>query len=345
MRKWASLLWRSRRLLIFGPILSLDAVPPALFNWSIVASFAVTLILLAADHPLQAFVTAIHSPFLDQLTYHWLLDPLLWQFAVAACLSAYIMIYAKVVTRAKGDSLGAGRMALDTWCRIFAASIPFVAMVLMFIIGDLVVKPAFAIARPPSPLPEPALTAWVRVLLGRDPASSSMDSAPSGFVMRQIGLLMITLWTTWTLKSTKWPRVLLIAAACGGLLFVAFSRVYRSAHTPLDIALAIAVGTIVCWLAVIPPFTLLAVRRTPLSTVHVSMLAGGTTITMATVLVFSNDPAALIRIYVIGLIILGLLFTFSSSVNIENVRVVPRRLFRRIRASETNSPITRGVAP
>lgn len=119
----------------------------------------------------------------------------------------------------------------------------------------LFLKPAFNCARLPNPMSEPFLVGRLRFYAG--------TSCPSGFVLRQMVLLLLGLLfasgatndTTakdctrdfyWGLRSRRTTGIIIVLAFMTA--FVAFSRIYRGTHTWFDVGITIAASVYCFWL-------------------------------------------------------------------------------------------------
>lgn len=298
---------------LFGPLLCLPPVPLNLFTLSIVSSIGLTFVLAMLGVAFQQPLAGLRNPFLDSLTYQWFFDPTTWHLAVALIASLLILDQAKYVRGA------------DTWSRVVASALPFALLAAVLLLGDSVIKPAYAVQRPPNPLPEPPLTAALRFLASRGPAEP--DSMPSGFVMRQVGLFYLLTWMViGRRKSRKLTRALIETVNILGLVIVAFSRVYRAAHSVLDVAAAIGIGTLLFWIVMLPPFNLVSLRTYCINRVRLSTLVGGSIVLFAVFLGFSNNGAALLKLFSFTLIVLGGIFMVSPLIYLADIRVVVREL-------------------
>jgi membrane-associated phospholipid phosphatase len=296
---------------LFGPLLCLPAVPLNLFTLSIASSIGLTTILAVMGVAFRQPLTSLRNPFLNSLTYQWFFDPTVWHLVVGVLASVLIFGQAKYVRGA------------DTWSRVVASGLPFALLVIVLLIGDFVIKPAYAIQRPLNPLPEPPLTAFFRHLLSKKP--SEPDSMPSGFVMRQISLFYLVTWMIIRRnRSQKWVRTFVEALNILGLVIVAFSRVYRGAHSLLDVAAAIGIGTLLFWTIMLPPFSLISLRGFHINKVRLSTLLGGSIILFVIFLGFSNNGAALIRLFTYMLITIGSIYIVSPLIYLTGIRVIPR---------------------
>lgn len=303
-----------RAALLFGPLLSLPKLPPALFSWSIALGIMLTIVIsLLGASSSEPFLSAIRSPELDRLTATVLLDPTFIHLITALGASLIIFITARVVTSAALSS------------RLIASLFPWILLFIVFFLGDLVVKPAFAVARPSDSLPEPALTTLIRSYISDARVNDGFDSMPSGFVMRQVALFYFVAWLTIPMKSRRPVKVILAVFNFLALAIISFSRVYRGAHSPLDIAAAIGVGTMLFWLVVIPPFSPIRRRFAPLGRIHSSTLAGATLIVFLSLMAFSNRGSEYIRLLTVILILLGLSYLVTGRVDLPDVKVLDRK--------------------
>ena len=128
--------------------------------------------------------------------------------------------------------------------------VPLAAFLMIHGFTEVVLKPSFDYDRPAQHLESPWLSAMLKVDEPRED-----NSCPSGFVVRQLFLLMIGLvfyrgFQANRASQDKPGRIegsTLIGLGTG-VIFVAFSRVYRGFHTMYDIAISISVSCYVFWL-------------------------------------------------------------------------------------------------
>jgi len=237
-------------------------IPRFLFRLSLVLAVVLTLVLSRAF-----FLTLYPSriPVLDSLTGSFALDPwtiqLIYSGAVLFILilaGRYLPSFANRVTR-----LGKlWRWALQVSKAALVTGILFIAIAGSAIsISDYWLKPAFRYRRPSEEyvLPEPPFTAAMESFLNREPQPGDPTSAPSGFVLRQLFLMLLLFILAkgaFSSVSSRWEgrrrfiRVVEHTLYVFNVLmfcWVAFSRVWRGAHTAFDIGISIAVGTLVFW--------------------------------------------------------------------------------------------------
>jgi len=293
---------------IFGPLLCLPNIPWNLFIYSIVISIGLTSILaILGIVPIEPLLN-LRNPHIDALTSWWFLDPFVWQIIVGLLASFLVFRQAKHVRGA------------DIYSRIMASGLPFVVFAIVWVVGDFLIKPAFGVLRPQNPLPEPPVTVFIRSLISSN--SSEPDSMPSGFVMRQVALFYTVTWMV--IKGervNKWVRILAESVAVFGLVLVAFSRIYRGAHTLLDVSGAIAIGTLLFWIFVISPFTVIQIEEKEIPKICLSALIGATIVVFAVFLGFSNNAASLFKIFTSNIIIMGGIYLVSPLIYLTDIQV------------------------
>jgi membrane-associated phospholipid phosphatase len=296
---------------LFGPLMCLPSVPLELFTLSIIISVELTVIITVMGVAFNQSLIGIRTPFLNSLTYQWFFDPITWHFVVGILASFLIFTQAQYIRGA------------DLWSRIIASGIPFVLIVLVFLVGDLLIKPAYAVDRLLNPLPEPILVSFFDRLIESGPPKA--DSMPSGFVMRQVSLFYLVTWIVIQMKYTKkWIRIGCEAISILGLLIVVFSRIYRGAHSLLDVSAAIGVGTLIFWIIMLPPFNIITLRRFYIHKIRLCELVAGILILFLIFLGFSNNASALIKLFIYSMIVIGVVFSVSPILCLSDIRVVPR---------------------
>jgi hypothetical protein len=258
------------------------------FFFTMVVSVFTMLVLLVFGSSAHEYAT--EGTLLDTLTYY--ADPIFGHLLGVACVAITIWF-------------GTAHLCTKRTRRlIFCFCMPCLAVLLLYIFGLVVLKPSFAYDRPAQHLNVPWLTAIVRA-----DESSIRDSCPSGFVLRQMFLLMIGLvfyrgFRTNVKASQKGIGIerssLMILLLL--LIFVGFSRVYRGFHTAYDVAISISVSCYLFWLF----YYLAGVFLSRLPRNMTSGIAAGSCIFVPIFLYYSQDAHwwALIGIglfWVIGL--------------------------------------------
>lgn len=133
---------------------------------------------------------------------------------------------------------------------------PILLMVLLYLMEQAWLKPAFEYPRPDlaaEPLGDPWLTNFVIDIIKRVITSAALELSPyqdipSGFIMRQSLLTYLGIWFIHKLdlsraSTQKWCRLILVIS----FLWVVFSRVYRANHTWLSAIVAVSFITAFFW--------------------------------------------------------------------------------------------------
>lgn len=205
--------------------------PVGLLYYVLAVTAASTAVLCASG--LQTTGAGPPGPLMD-VTY-WL-DPLLFNLLTLALTSV-------VITEKICESLGTPRRSAAFWKGLFTvAVICSFCVLLSYILEVFVLKPAFSHHRPPMAAGETFLLRW----LGYDP-SRYRTSTPSGFTFRQTLLVLVCLLCSFRRTETgtwrlRWRAFVVSLVGMFLTAIVAFVRVYRGLHTPLDIGIGIACG-------------------------------------------------------------------------------------------------------
>jgi len=232
-----------------------------LFRSSVILALVCTMVL-SREYFLNLRVPRV--PTLDRLTGSLWLDPLAVHLYSGILAIVLILIgkYWLRMSEHRGSLLQIVRVAVIT-------TIIFVAILgSAIVLTDYWLKPTFHYDRPSEEyrLPEPPFTETFNDLLNREPEADKPTSAPSGFVLRQLFLMLllfILAQVTFLLLSSRLPRwrkaIIVLKSGFYSLnilmfCWVAFSRVWRGNHTIFDVGISIAVGILIFW----PSFFLLA---------------------------------------------------------------------------------------
>lgn len=206
----------------------------SVFFFSMVVAILVMLLL-----SLPVFGVPGHgraAGILELVTYY--VDPLVVHLCGIACVSFLIWCGVWDVKARWFHKLG------------FSLFVPSVTLVLVYFIEEHILKPSFAYPRPPGCLVSP----WLTGLLKIDEPTVA-DSCPSGFVVRQMFLLMtgLVFYRSFDVKNDRngqtatWIERTALTILAVSVVFVAFSRIYRGFHTIYDIGVSVSVSCYLFW--------------------------------------------------------------------------------------------------
>jgi len=190
------------------------------------------------------------TPILDTLTYYC--DPIIFNLMGGIPILLFVML------------LFRGHFSMSRSQSVLLGLVATVAIGGFIIFGEyflekIVLKKSFLIDRPADPLPQPFLLAWAHNLISDYEGPGT--STPSGFTMRQLLLALFYIYASnvTNMKYNKWERNAHIASIFFSfflVLFTAYLRVYRGAHTFIDIGMAFGIGVVI-FLIVAGPLALL----------------------------------------------------------------------------------------
>jgi hypothetical protein len=226
--------------ILAAPAVAFSTFSFSFFNRSLLVGFIIMGVSAWASGNFLMEFYFPRSPWLDAITAF--ADPfsiqLLWTLGI--CFVSFL------VARATYRSSSSHSLRVP---KIIATTImPAGILLSSFVVGDALFKLALMYDRPQYPLPDTGLTAIFCDLLSRPEGG---DSAPSGFVLRQLALF-VTVWLMlkqpyFDGKPKRLLRWLIHSINLGTLVLVAFSRVYRRAHRLFDVSLSIGVGLVIVW--------------------------------------------------------------------------------------------------
>lgn len=220
------------------------------FFISLLVAFFMTLVFawLAGNYAWEfksLFPRQPYPDWLNNATLSWYLDPITVNLLWGAVIGSIIFLSA----RKQGSSLVMS---------LFYGLLPLVFLVLEYLITSSVFKSSFGYTR--GCFQESPITAFVKRLLGKECNPLSYDAMPSENLSRQLILFYTFILADGSkqspLQSRKFLRVVLHVANFFSLTVVGFSRIYIGAHEPIDIAIAIGIGTVVFWLILVPLYAL-----------------------------------------------------------------------------------------
>ncbi len=247
------------------------------------------------------------SPW-NSITYY--IDPLFLHAVGVVLASTVIFVHLRV---RHGRATFGDLTKMGVW----AFSCPIILLLITASVSEFILKPSFGIARPVEHLPAPMLLSY----LESGPAEGMADSCPSGFVVRQMSLFLVSLVFGLSLFEmsecdTHKRRIgmILIFLSLLAVVFVAFSRVYRGFHSVFDVSLSVSTCTFFIWLL----YNLIAhiLRRVPKETV-------GGLVSMCGVLFpiyfyYSQDSYHWVRLGILILCGLGLVQMFEPTADEKN---------------------------
>lgn len=139
---------------------------------------------------------------------------------------------------------------------LMAYGLPILLLLLIYLLGNYVLKPSFAYSRPGAiaePLHDPWITSLVENLLPVDLGEDIQD-VPSGFATRQVVLFYLVIWLSSQHKKDNSPllthkqEIIVLSINFFLVFFVLFSRIYRANHSFFAIVVAIGLATLLFWI-------------------------------------------------------------------------------------------------
>jgi len=209
------------------------SVARSLFYSSLALSIILLVFLSPFNYPLYP------NKALEYLTY-WL-DPIIFQIGTLGALLLLVYIWL-------------GRRHPER--KFYDIRSPFMCVsafiVLLFFLevrfDNFFASMFFGIESYWQPLEEPFITSWIEKVSGIQIIVTG-DSTPSGFALRQwiltLGIFLILDQPDLYLKKRYGNAVRSISSLA--LIYVSLARIIRLAHVPTDIAVSIALGTIIFW--------------------------------------------------------------------------------------------------
>ena len=206
------------------------------------------------------------TSFLDEFTF--LTDPLLIQLFT---FLLFTFLYWNYLKKSHPEENRFKRLLVSFF-------IPILIFILSYVLEQLVLKPAFRYKRPGieyEPLENPWFLNFIietmrqfisslpiqfsNLLFPNAPLNNLTDpnyqDVPSGFAMRQLIILYITIWIVLQKiddkeSLTKKIKIILFSFEFIAFILVAFSRIYRAAHSVFAITTAVSVTTVLVWISV-----------------------------------------------------------------------------------------------
>jgi membrane-associated phospholipid phosphatase len=252
---------------------------------------------------------------MDRFMQSLFADPLLWGGIICLTTSLVLLRTSRLVRGA------------ERWSTLIGALLPFALYAAVLVVGDKVVKPAFAVPRPPQRLAEPPLTAFVEGLMADD-SDATPDSMPSGFVMRQVAVFHFLNWIAFSNKpkpqiSRRLRNALSILNGVV-LLFVCLSRMYLGAHTFLDVSVALGIGTVLFYLVTMPPYNLVFLHGNSLHRVYISSVMFAASMMFLFLIGFAGNYASMAILLAYCAIYLGFLYSIAPLVEVQGMLRIPR---------------------
>ena len=242
---------KGERLIIKGPKILFLTFPYEMFYMSIFFSILFTVLLTPFAASLdKAF---IFQPFssdlislLENASRSIYFEPVLIHFFTALFASWLLFKIGKTTHN---------NYSQKTIHALFISTLPWILLIFSYILTALVFKPAFSYQRPIDYIPEnePPLTYIFHSIMGVG------ESAPSGYVVRQMTLMMTILLLN-KHESTPLKKKYLIyivnILSVLSVIFVGLLRVCVGSHSLFDISFAIGCGAMIFWLIYIIPYSL-----------------------------------------------------------------------------------------
>jgi hypothetical protein len=240
------------RLIIKQPCILFRSFPYTIFYQSIFYSILATLILvpfaarLDKSHIFQLF-SPIQITNLEKASRSIYLDPFL--IHIITCIFIGWLLYKIAMVELLN-------VPHKTLCVIIISISPLILLGASYLFSALIFKPAFAFPRPVDYLTEnePPIVKLFYKYFGPG------DSAPSGFVVRQMVLMLsvflINRYETNPLKKKKFWVYLTNIVAFLFVILVGALRLCVGAHTIFDFSLSIGCGAMIFWLIYIIPYSL-----------------------------------------------------------------------------------------
>jgi len=203
------------------------------------ASLLVSLVLLVVLSPFRGPVYV--SDILVELAYA--ADPLLIHLV---SLILVIWLVVRLIRRGSPKSPSRNHTLLMA-NELFVPALSIALAGVDVLLGDYFAKLFFGLPVPLDRLPEPWLTRFIESLFGTIP--DPLSSAPSSFVYRESLLVLAGLFVlAQTQVGLSWNKKLAVGSFFAFLLvLMGVVRVAVVAHTPIDVAVGVAVATIVFW--------------------------------------------------------------------------------------------------
>jgi len=197
-------------------------IPKGLFNWSLLISVVSLLLLSPFSEALPIM------PWFAQIVYYFDLVQLL-SFLVT------LVLLSKWIKTLKPTSITAPILVAFIVVLLFAFETKFV--------GDSFGVNFFGFEKPVSPFEEPLITKWIKQF----ETGSPYNSAPSDFVIRQWIILLMGCFAAGQPQLRFKGKTTLKIFLSISVIYVVFGRLFRLAHTPIDVAISIVLATFMFW--------------------------------------------------------------------------------------------------